>query len=169
VTLDLAQLVGGAVGGALITSVVGPLISQRHERRDVRANVLRAVAEVERARWAPAEREPFRATIINLRSAALVAGVNREAVESYARLAQYAQRMSEDSWEVIPDEEFGGGIPGSLGDLTRHAATLVTDIVWHPYRKRRSVTHGLAKLRADEGALRAGKADRDIPWDIPLF
>lgn len=102
-------------------------------RRDVRADVLRAVGEVERSRWAPVQREDFRAAIINLRATALVAGTNREAVESYARLAQYAQRMSEESWSVTGDPEAGGGsILGSLGEPTRQSAALLADIVGAP-------------------------------------
>lgn len=166
-SVEVEQLVAGAFGGALVTSVLGPLISQRRERRDVRADVLRAVGAVERARWAPVEREDFRSAIIGLRAAALVAGVNRDAVETYARLAQYAQRMSQESWDIVQDPEFGGGIPGTLGGLVRTAATLVTDSVWHPYRKRPHVARGLSRLRVDEDALR--KTEAHIPWDIPSF
>src|ERR1035441_4485442 len=101
-SVDVGWVVVGTVGGALVTSVLGPLITQGRERRDVRAEGLRGVGGVERARWAPVEREDFRAAIISLRAAALVAGVNREAVDRYAHLAQVAQRMSEDSWEEVP-------------------------------------------------------------------
>lgn len=90
-SVDVGWVVAGTVDGALVSSVLGPLITQGRERRDIRADVLRSVGDVERARWAPVEREDFRATIINLRAAALVAGVNREAVDRYARLAQVAQ------------------------------------------------------------------------------
>jgi hypothetical protein len=176
-SFEVAQLVGGAFGGALASSVLGPWISQRRERRDVRADVLRAVGEVERARWAPVPRDDFRAAIINLRATALVAGVNRDAVESYAQLAQYAQRVSEDSWSVTEDAEAGGGsISGSLGELTRQSATLLADIVWHPYRKRRSVGRDLVKLHADLAALHKNGAGDDgspwgdgIPWNTALF
>jgi hypothetical protein len=166
-SVEVGQLVAGAFGGAVVSSVLGPLIAQRRERRDVRADVLRALGAVERTRWAPVEREDFRAAIIGLRVAALVAGANREAVETYARLAQYAQRMSEDSWKVVADPEFGGGIPGTLGDLTRSAASLLVDNLWHPYRKRLHVASGLSKLTADQEALR--QSDEGIPWDIPMF
>lgn len=179
-SFEVVQLVGGAFGGALASSVLGPWISQRRERRDVRADVLRAVGEVERSRWAPVQREDFRAAIINLRATALVAGTNREAVESYARLAQYAQRMSEESWSVTGDPEAGGGsIPGSLGEPTRQSAALLADIVWHPYRKRRSVGRALVKLHTDLETLREHDAEDDgtaatpwgtrIPWDIGFF
>jgi len=168
-SVDVGWVVAGTVAGALVSSVLGPLITQGRERRDIRADVLRSVGDVERARWAPVEREDFRAAIINLRAAALVASVNREAVDRYARLAQVAQRMSEDSWEVIPDPEFGGGIPGALGELTRGAAKLLTDSVWHPYRKSWSVRRGLAALGSEEQALRRDEEETNIPWHISLF
>ena len=167
-SVDVGWVVAGTVGGALVSSVLGPLISQGRERRDIRADVLRGIGDVERARWAPVEREDFRAAIINLRAAALVAGVNREAVDHYARLAQVAQRMSEDAWEETRDPEFAG-IPSALSELTRGAATLLTDSVWHPYRKRWSVRRRLAALGSEEQALRRDDDETDIPWHINLF
>jgi len=167
-SVDVGWVVAGTVGGALV-SALGPLITQGRERRDVRADVLRGIGDVERARWAPVEREDFRAAVISLRAAALVAGVNREAVDRYARLAQVAQRMSEDSWEVIPDPEYGGGIPGALGELTRSAAKLLTDSVWHPYRKRWSVRRALAALGSEEQALRSDEDETNIPWHVGIL
>jgi hypothetical protein len=103
--------------------------------------------------------------------------VSGEPGPGHAQLAQYAQRMSEDSWSVTEDAEAGGGsISGSLGELTRQSATLLADIVWHPYRKRRSVGRDLVKLHADLAALRKNGAEDDgspwgdgIPWNTALF
>ena len=75
--------------------------------------------------------------------------------------------MSEDSWAEFEDPEFGGGIPGTLGDLTRSAASILIENLWHPYRRRRYVASGLYRLRIDEDALK--QSDDDIPWDIPVF
>lgn len=168
-SVDVGWVVAGTVGGALVSSVLGPLITQGRERRDTRAEVLRSVGDVERARWAPVEHKDFRAAIINLRAAALVAGVDREAVDRYARLAQVAQRMSENFWEMKPDPEFGSGISAELDELTRGAAMLLTDSVWHPYRKSWSVRRGLASLALEEQALRRDQDQDDIPWHITLF
>ena len=139
-SVDVGWVVAGTVGGALVSSVLGPLITQGRERRDIRADVLRGIGDVERARWAPVEREDFRAAVINLRAAALVA------------------------------PEFGGGaIPSALGELTRDAAKLLTDSVWHPYRKRWAFQCGLATLESEEQALRRDEDGTNIPWDINLF
>jgi hypothetical protein len=177
VAVDVTQLLGGALGGALASSVLGPLIAQRRERRDVRADVLRAIGAVERARWAPFERDDFRATLIDLRSAALVAGVNREAVDRYVDLAQVAHQVSADTWEKWRDEEgrSEGAIPGSLSNLTTRAAMLLTDEVWHPYRRRWSIRRGLRQLKSDEEKLRNGpesvvdselrQVESELPWD----
>jgi hypothetical protein len=166
--VDVGQLVGGAFGGALVSSVLTPAISQRRERRDTRADVLRAIGEIERARWAPtADRETFRAAIVSLRAAALVAAADRDVVESYALLAQYGRRMSEASWEAHHDEEVGGYISLNLAQLTTQSARVLTDSIWHPYRKRRNVRRRLTELHLDEERLR--DEEPDIPWHIPMF
>jgi len=50
VPIDAAQLASGALGGAIVSGIIGPLIAQRHERRDLRADAFRCVTEVERTR-----------------------------------------------------------------------------------------------------------------------
>jgi hypothetical protein len=47
--VDVGQLVCGALGGAIASSVLTPLIAQRGERRALRANVLHRFGDVERA------------------------------------------------------------------------------------------------------------------------
>lgn len=76
--------------------------------------------------------------------------------------------MSEDSWEMIPDPEFAG-IPSALSELTRGAAELLTDSVWHPYRKSWSVRRGLAALGSEEQALRRDEDGTNIPWHVGLL
>lgn len=48
--IDATSLIGGALGGAALQSVLEPLIGQRHLRRDLRANVLQAVTKVQDGR-----------------------------------------------------------------------------------------------------------------------
>ncbi|MGN6558550.1 MAG: hypothetical protein ACTHLH_11160 [Solirubrobacterales bacterium] len=135
--VDAAALAGGALGGAVVQSVLGPLFGQRHERRELRAKVLRKIAEIENARWVPAEKAVFLNAAHELRSLVLVAGMNRKPVEFYVVVAAAAREKSELSLELAGgDVEFGGGIDGSLADLVRDAATLVTDCAWHPYLQR---------------------------------
>jgi hypothetical protein len=168
-SFEAVQLVGGALGGALASSVLGPLISQRRERRDVRADVLRAFSVVERTRWAPLEWDDFRAALTELRSAALVAGVDRRVVEPYLRLAQVARANSEDSWERHHDEEVGSFISSKLGDLLRESAELLTDVAWHPYRTRGRTRSKLEKLHTAEAVLESDEDESDIRWSLGYF
>src|SRR5690242_14397329 len=109
--IDATTLVGGALGGAVVSSVVGPSIAQRHERRDLRAKVLRSLAEVERRRWAPGTAwGELRDAAVGLQADALVAGINRQLVDRYVELASVGHRTSQHSWDATPDPDFGGGI-----------------------------------------------------------
>ena len=99
--MDLAQFAGGAVGRAVVSAIVGPLIAQRHERRELRAAVLRGISQVERSRWAtPGSWDDFRVAVVALRAAALVAGAKREIVEYYLFVAQVAGKASSDDLEL---------------------------------------------------------------------
>jgi hypothetical protein len=147
-----------------------PLITTRHQRRDLRADVLRRTADLERLRWAPAEWDAFRQAVVALRSAALVAGADREIVDRYIFLAHVARRASDASFEVSPDPEHGGGISSDLADLVVDAAILLTDHMWHPVRKRWAVKRSLDESRAAEREMRA--TDDDFPpinWSRPRF
>jgi hypothetical protein len=165
---DATQILGGAAVGALITAVVGPTVSQRGARRDVRADVLRRVAEVESTRWAGESYPEFRTAIIHLRAAALVAVANRRVVDRYLRLANVARRQSERNFD--PDSpEVSGGIPPEISDLVLGAATILTESLWHPYRKRWSVSRQLRTIEDRERALRDSKEGQTFDWSEPRF
>lgn len=161
--VDVAALAGGAVGGAVVQSVLGPLFGQRHERRELRAKVLRKIAEIEDTRWVPAKKEVFLETANELSSLALVAGINRRAVELYLVLAAAAREKSEESLERAGgDLEAGGGVRLSLSELVRDAATFVTDCVWHPHLQR-PITK--LRLRRLEVKKREVTTEMDKPYE----
>ena len=81
--VPIASVVASAVVGLGV-----PLVVTRHERRDLRADVLRRVGDVERFRWAPSEWDAFRQAIFALRGAELVAGAQRDIVDHYIFLAR---------------------------------------------------------------------------------
>jgi hypothetical protein len=137
--LDAATLVGGALGGAIASSVLQPLIAQRRERRDVRATALRAVGEVEQARWYPRGWEDFRSAVLACRSASLVAGLDRGVTDRYLSQAQTCRQISQTSGELY-GEEHGGGISRDLSELTRETAELLISELWHPYRSSAKTT-----------------------------
>ena len=166
--VDIAALVGGAVGGAAVQSVLGPLFGQIHERRELRAKVLDSIAEVERERWASSDdRSGFRAAIIGLRSNALVAGVSRTLLDTYILAAAAAYGESLRGWERSGDPE-AGGISVPLADYVKRCADALTWQIWHP---RWSVARRPITIRR----LRAAKADatthnhrgeeRPVDWD----
>jgi hypothetical protein len=166
--VPIASVVASAAVGLGVPAVV-----TRHERRDLRADVLRRVGDVERLRWAPSEWDEFRQAIFALRGSALVAGASREIVDRYIFLAHVARRASDAAFEVAPDPEFGGGIWGPLADLTTDAATMLAEHLWHPVRKRRLMKRWLRDNRKAEDALRQGGDDDGdslrIDWAPPRF
>jgi hypothetical protein len=153
---------GGAFGGAVASSVLAPLIAQRRERRDLRAEVLPRVADVETARWMPRDHEDFRQATTALRAAALVAAANRELIDRYLYLAAIARRTSESSWYEHPEDEGGGGISVAIAELVNDAAAAVVDHVWHPVRRRGATKRVLSESQRREQALRASQEDSFI-------
>lgn len=165
--IDAATLVGGALGGAVVQSVLTPLIGQRHERRDLRAGVVRSLAELQRTRWAPHSKEKFRRAVTDLRTAALVAGVNRALIEEYISFACAGRALSERSFEENPDPEFGGGIDVGMADLIADAAAAVLDFTWHPWLKRATTRLVRARLARQKAAVTQELKDDGTPlnWD----
>jgi hypothetical protein len=160
VAIEAAELIGGALGGALVTSVLQPLISQRTDRRNRRATVLDQLATVEEARWASQElssdvaRSRFETAVRNLRAAALVAGARRSVVDRYIILAAVAMQAAEQSLEESGGAE-AAGIPSGLAELVRNAARIVVDNQWHPYRTALSVGRRLKASEQAERSLRS--------------
>jgi hypothetical protein len=148
--IDAAALVGGALGGAVVQSVLGPLVGQRHERRDLRGKVLHQLAAVENGRWAPRDGDEFRQAIVGLRTSALVAGLSRALIEFYVTVATAARMKSQQSWDEDPDPEYGGGIPIALSELTREAAETVASYAWHPYWHRFGQWRSMRRLNREK-------------------
>jgi hypothetical protein len=163
--LDATQLVGGALGGALASSVLGPLIAQRRERRDLRAAVLRAIADVERTKWAPTGRKEFRAAVVACRAPRSWPAADCELAGRYLFLAEVAQRASETSAEELEIEDGGGAIPGELADLVTEVAHMFVNHLWHPYRTRARLGGQLRRLARREDEVKAEIRDRGPPVD----
>jgi hypothetical protein len=162
-SVDVGQLIGGALGGAIASSVLTPLISQRGERRGLRADVLHRLGDVERLRWFHTgdQVERFRRALVALRAAGLLAGANRALIDYYCHVAWTARLTSEHAVEIGDDV---GGIPSTLGDLVTDAATAVSDDVWHPTTRRWRSNRKVEQLRFREQRLREGPDRTDIEW-----
>lgn len=166
--VDVTALVGGAVGGAAIQSVLGPLFGQIHERRELRAHVLASLAEVERVRWADSEdRMPFRTAVGSLRADALVAGVNRELAEAYVQAAAACYGRSLRNWEMSGGEPESGTISMPLSNYIGACAKALTFYLWHPRWARVIVPLTKRRLKKQkETATRESAAQKEpIRWD----
>jgi hypothetical protein len=162
--VPIASVVASAAVGLGV-----PFVVTRHERRDLRADVLRRVGDVERVRWAPADWDEYRQAIYALRGAALVAGAKREVVDHYIFLAGVARRSSDRSWDGDPK---GGAIPTRLANVTTDAAILLAEHLWHPIRKHRFVQRRFDQSRTAVDALREESATDlfdKIDWSPPMF
>jgi hypothetical protein len=168
--IDATALISGALGGAALQSVLEPLLGQRHLRRDLRANVLKAVTRVEYARWAPRSRDDFRQSVADLRAQVLVAGLPRRPAEVYIEAVAAARTLSDRDWDESGggDSEVPGGlIPTEMGDYVAACATNLVATAWHPHRTKFSVWLRLRKLGRHKEELTEELADEPrstIDW-----
>lgn len=143
--VGVAELVGGALGGAIVTSVITPLLAQRIDRRQHRASALSALGLVEQSRWGDEDFDGFREAVRKLRTTALVAGADRTLVDRYLHYAQVARQMSDWNVEKAHGYPEAAGIASGLADLVQTAAEALVDHLWHPWRSRifraRTVRH----------------------------
>lgn len=171
----VGQLLTGAVGGAIVSSVVGPYLSQARERRKARADALNALLQVETARWADKDSPAltFRQTVGVFKAAALVAGVDNDIVDAYVRLAATARDVSQDDFDKSSRKAspFAGGIPTDLSDLVRDAAESIVICIRHPWRSMLLHKTMLRDVSTKTEALKRHYKQRREPinWNIRDF
>jgi hypothetical protein len=169
VGVDVTALVGGAVGGAAIQTVLGPLFGQVHERRSFRADVLASLAVVENERWASSDTpDKLRESVTSLRAASLVAGLDKRVVDFYAVTAAAGWQVSHAGWQVDPEEEGAAGIPVALANLISEAAAVLAAYTWRPYWRRPFLRRDLRRLGKLKDAVTEdlGRHPREaIHWD----
>ena len=170
----VAQLLTGAVGGGIITGIIGPAVLNSQERRKARAKVLEAIYQVEIARWMSTNNsfDKFRSSIVELRAIALIAKVNQDLLDHYVYMATVGMYASMDSFEEFGnDEEAGGGyIPTTLADGIRQAADELLKLLWHPTIGKLFVRKRLKLLRVQQKRLQktvTRLVDKEpINWDV---
>lgn len=165
-SVDVTALVGGAVGGAAIQAVLGPLFGQVHERRAFRADVLAKISVVESERWAHSETpDKLRDAATALRAASLVAGLDRRAVDFYVRTAGAGWQVGHRSFS--PDEEESGAIPVALGALISESAAVLATYAWRPYWRRLFLRRDLRRLDRLKAAVTEDLEGSDgaVNWD----
>jgi hypothetical protein len=153
-------------------SVLGQYLASSKDRREARARVLSALAQVEQSRWvgahATASLAEFETALRDLETAALVARLPRSSVLEYEVLAQSARRLSAEDWDRTVDPETGGGIDAYMADATREAARTIAELAWswgptHRWRSHRSkkrVDRLVARLQSED-TVRALERSRD--------
>lgn len=115
----------------------GGLIGQWYgggkDRRSTRAGVLKALSEVEHARWY-SDRDPqgverLRAAIRELESASLIARVPRSVVVPYAQLAHVGWEITAEADDRRGDPEYASQTM-AVSDLVRDSAETVSRAAW---------------------------------------
>jgi hypothetical protein len=129
---------GSAVGGLGVGSAIGTWFGAGRARREVRSDVLKALATTESKRWAedPDSHDypEFVTAVRGLETAALIARLPRRAVLHYVVLADAARHLSGDSVDYLPAEnDFWGPIDGRFDTLVRDAAEVLTGLTWRPW------------------------------------
>jgi len=126
----------GALAGGAIGAFVSPLIAQRSDRRAARAKAREKLAEAENARHDPSA--AFPEIVIQLRTAAMIAGVPRSVVEKYISTAEEFRKHG------LSDKGMRGGVdrsapqnwPGFLQVDSVMAASILSSVLWHPWAGR---------------------------------
>ena len=132
--LGITEVVSGAVGGAVIQSIIAPALLNSRARRDLRAQVLRRIGDVERRRWVPRTWDELNESLAGLTADALVANMPRDLVDIYAAASRASLLASEASAEE--DIEGNGYIPSRLADFCRACSEAIVRAAWHPHRSR---------------------------------
>jgi hypothetical protein len=169
----IIQLATGALGGALVSSIIGPYLTQSRERKSGRAAVLNSIRKVEAARWADTA-TPYTAfyeALAELYASALVSGADRGLTVCYARLATVARGLSDEDLEETGGYENLGGIPPDMADLVRDAAEALVETQWRPFRSRPFRKRLLEKILATQKNLerKYKRQGKDINWNPRNF
>lgn len=175
---DLTALLGALGVGALISTWV----SWAKDRRGARADVRRALAEVERLRWArnPAtepeefERESMALWVArrDLAVSAMLAGLPREPVDHYVRLAAVSFTASKETWErqnrtpgsAKPEPGQRGPIESPVSEAVDDGRDLMIDMIWRPFRTRLTWKRRLGRMKATERAILEQPAARQLRY-----
>lgn len=171
----LVQLLTGAIGGAVVTSIIAPLIMQRRENRKYRAELLETLVEVELRRWASDDSSysEFRSATVRLRAQAMVVGwVDERIVSQYLRVARVARNASNDTYyddNLNPyDSPMSGSIPSWIAKLVESATEEFIGYIVHPvtgHLRRKKIIEGMAKrFESETEQHREAESDYKQHW-----
>lgn len=150
-----------AIGGALISSLIGPYITQSKDRRNARANVIRSLTDVEKLRWGKNQYQELNSAIAELKSAGLIALADRQLIEYYSSLALTSYHSARE--DIVEGEEKMWLIPLALGKHIDDTLESLSLTLWHPWRTKLRRNAMLRVLKQKEFEIRTSK-DKDIKW-----
>jgi hypothetical protein len=161
--VDIATVVTAVAGSSLIAGYL-QLQGERRQGRTSRSDIVKALRQVESARWARDDNtlEDLNNTAREFEVTALVTGIRRDVTETYLTWAYVGARRSFESMEERGDYEGGGGaIDSKLAIGIDKLARLVGDSAWRPLHHR---ILGGRELRDVEKYLHAEVDERYREW-----
>lgn len=122
-----------------IGSFIGQYLIGAQQRRQLRSEVLRHLAQTETVRWANgvSNGPGFRESIRELEAAAMVSQIPQRVVKQYTIFAYTAWWLSVENWEESSgNEEEAGHIDGQLAELAQEAAVELSAAAWSPWTSK---------------------------------
>jgi len=126
-----------SLGAAIIGGLVAPLVTQRRERLAARADVRRALTDVEALRFDPDRYQDFTRAVATFEANAILAGIPRRVVMEYSRAVEVYRRSTQLVDGVGPNEEAGWVITdGPVVEAHERAIERLGRCLWHPWLGR---------------------------------
>lgn len=147
--------------GAIISSLIGPYITQSKDRRRARADVVKTITEVETVRWGDDKYPELNKAIAELKSMSLIAMADRNLIDYYSKLALTSYKSAKLQ-EVEGGEEIWM-IPAKLSDHIEDSLESLSLTLWHPWRTKLKRKKFKDNLEKKELKLRKDKT-QEINW-----
>lgn len=131
------SLLQGALAGGAIGAFVSPVIAQRSDRRTARAKAREKLAEAENARRDTSV--VFSELVIQLRTAAMIAGAPHTVVEKYISISDNYRKYGLDQntgKSARIDRSRPQNWSGFLNMDAVMAASILSKVLWHPWTGR---------------------------------
>ena len=126
-----------SLAAAIIGGLVAPLVSQRRERLAARADVRRALTEVEALRFDQDRYQEFTRSLAAFEANAILAGMPRGVVANYIRAVEAYRASTRFEHGIGPNGEDGWAITsGPVTEAYERALERLGTCLWHPWLGR---------------------------------
>jgi hypothetical protein len=127
-----------SLGAAIIGGLVAPLVTQRRERVAARAEVRRALTDVEALRIDQDRYQEFTRALSAFEASAILAGLPRGVVAGYMKAVEVHRRSTRFEHGIGPNGEDGWAIThGPVTEAHELALERLGSCLWHPWLGRR--------------------------------